>query len=99
MAGSYKRWVAALAGALLAVVVTIVVLNFTTSESEIERSLVHRYGIDDPQFHRELGTLLGPPIVDGNRVDNFENGVEIFPAMLEAIRGAGSTITFETYIY
>ena len=53
----------------------------------------------DPQFRRELGILLGPPIIDGNRVENFENGVEIFPAMLEAIRGARSTITFETYIY
>jgi cardiolipin synthase len=30
---------------------------------------------------------------------NLENGVEIFPAMLEAIRGAQETICFETYIY
>jgi cardiolipin synthase len=100
MAWSRKRVVvAALAGAVLAVAGTVIALNFTTSESEIETSLVHRYGIDDPQFRRELGTLLGPPIIDGNRVDNFENGVEIFPAMLAAIRAARSTITFETYIY
>ena len=36
---------------------------------------------------------------DGNRVDDLENGDEIFPAMLAAIRGARETITFETYIY
>jgi cardiolipin synthase len=35
----------------------------------------------------------------GNRVVNLENGAEIFPAMLEAIRGARRTINFETYIY
>jgi Phosphatidylserine/phosphatidylglycerophosphate/cardiolipin synthases and related enzymes len=100
MARSGKRLIVATAlGALLAVFLTIVALNFTTSESEIERSLQHRYGVADPQFQRELGTLLGPPIIDGHRVQNFENGVEIFPAMLEAIRGARSTITFETYIY
>jgi cardiolipin synthase len=100
MAWSRKRIVvAALVGALLAVAATIVALNFTTSESEIETSLEHRYAIDDPQFRRELGILLGPPIIDGNRVQNFENGVEIFPAMLEAIRAAQSTITFESYIY
>jgi cardiolipin synthase A/B len=100
MAWSRKRIVlAALVGAVVAIVVTIVALNFVTSESEIEKSLEHRYGVQDPQFRRELGILLGPPIIDGNRVENFENGVEIFPAMLEAIRGARSTITFETYIY
>ena len=58
------------------------------AEKQIERELAHRYGIDDPQFRRELGTLLGPAIIDGNRVENLENGVEIFPAMLAAIRGA-----------
>ena len=91
--------VAALVGALVAVVITLVGLNFVTSESEIEKKLEHRYGVEDPQFRRELGILLGPPIIDGNRVENFENGVEIFPAMLAAIRDARSTITFESYIY
>ena len=100
MAWSRKRIVvAALVGAIVAVVITLVALNFVTSESEIEKKLEHRYGVDDPQFRRELGILLGPPIIDGNRVENFENGAEIFPAMLAAIRGARSTITFETYIY
>jgi cardiolipin synthase len=100
MAWNRKRLViAALVGAFVAVIVTVVALNFVTSESEIETKLDHRYGVDDPQFRRELGILLGPPIIDGNRVENLENGVEIFPAMLAAIRGARSTITFETYIY
>ena len=100
MSWTRKRIVfAALIGAVLAFGITVVALNFVTSESEIETSLEHRYGVADPQFRRELGILLGPPIVDGNRVENFENGVEIFPAMLAAIRGARSTITFESYIY
>jgi cardiolipin synthase len=99
MAWTRKRWVTAVVSALLAVFATIIALNFTTSESDIQRSLAHRYGVSDAQFLRELGTLLGPPIIDGNHVDNFENGVQIFPAMLAAIRGARSTITFETYIY
>ena len=100
MSWTRKRIVfAALVGAVLAFGITVVALNFVTSESEIETSLEHRYGVADPQFRRELGILLGPPIVDGNRVENFENGVEIFPAMLAAIRGARSTITFESYIY
>jgi cardiolipin synthase len=100
MAWSRKKMiVAAVLGALIAVVVTLVVMNFVTSESEIETSLEHRYGVGDPQFQRELGILLGPPVIDGNTVQPLQNGVEIFPAMLEAIRAARATITFETYIY
>ena len=92
-------WIAAILGALLAVAATVLVLNFTGGEKRIERRLGHEHAVDDPQFQRELGTLLGPPILGGNRVVNLENGVEIFPAMLEAIRGAKRTIDFETYIY
>ena len=88
MTRNKRLMLASIVGAVVAVVVTIIVMNFTTSESEIERSLEHRYGVSDPQFRRELGILLGPPIIDGNRVQGLQNGVEIFPAMLEAIRGA-----------
>jgi cardiolipin synthase len=46
-----------------------------------------------------MGSLLGPPIAPGNRVTALCNGDEIFPAMLDAIRGATRTICFETFIY
>lgn len=76
-----------------------VALNFATSEKKIERRIEHRYAIADPQYLREMSVLLGPAVVAGNRVTALQNGVEIFPAMLEAIRGARTSITFETYIY
>jgi cardiolipin synthase A/B len=100
MAWSGRRMiVAALVGALVAALATIIALNFVGGEKRIERKLEHRYALDDPQFLRELGILLGPPIIDGNRTVNLENGVEIFPAMLAAVRGARHNINFETYIY
>lgn len=92
-------WLAALAGALLAAFVTVIALNFIGGEKRIERKLEHRHAVTHPQFRREMGTLLGPPILAGNRVANLENGDEIFPAMLDAIRQAKRTINFETYIY
>jgi cardiolipin synthase len=46
-----------------------------------------------------MGVLLGPALVDGNRVETLLNGEQIFPSMLQAIRSAKKTITFETYIY
>ena len=100
MPWSRKRMIlAGLVGALVAIVLTVVAMNFISAEKEIQRSLEHRYGVGDPQFHRELGAMLGPATVPGNRIENLENGEQIFPAMLEAVRSAQRTINFETYIY
>ena len=85
--------------ALVTLLAVTLAMNFKTSEKTLERKIEHRYAVSDPQFRREMGVLLGPGILPGNRVIDFENGDEIFPAMLEAIRGATTTITFETYIY
>jgi cardiolipin synthase len=90
---------AGIVGAFLAVAILLVVLNLTASEKRIQHRLQHRWGVDDPQFVREVGILLGPPILLGNHVANLENGERIFPAMLGAIRGARRSITFETFIY
>jgi cardiolipin synthase len=43
--------------------------------------------------------MLGFALLPGNRVDALVNGDRIFPSMLEAIRGARASITFESYIY
>ena len=85
--------------ALVTLLVVTLAMNFKTSEKALERKIEHRYAVADPQFRREMGVLLGPGIIPGNRVTDLENGDEIFPAMLEAIRAATKTITFETYIY
>ncbi len=79
--------------------VIVIGLNFVPAEKQLERHISHTFNLDSPQLTREMGTLLGPAIIPGNRVRYLENGVQIFPAMLEAIRGAQRSITFETYIY
>jgi cardiolipin synthase len=85
--------------AVATVLVVVLSLNFAVPEKKLERKIEHRYAVSDPQFRREMGVMLGPAIVPGNRVADLENGDEIFPAMLAAIRGAQETVTFETYIY
>jgi len=80
-------------------IAVVIAMNFVGPEKQLERRLTHQYEVRDPQFMREMGTLLGPGILEGNRVADFQNGKEIFPAMLEAIEAAQRTITFETYIY
>ena len=83
---------ATLALALLAV-------NLMGGEKKIERRLERLYSINDPQFIHELGVMLGPPVLPGNRYRVLLNGDQIFPPMLAAIRAARTSITFETYIY
>lgn len=94
-----KPVVIALISSIVTVVAGFLLLNFLPGEKKIEQQLVRKYDLEDPQFRRSMGVLLGPPIVEGNKVDVLLNGDQIFPSMLDAIRGAQRTITFETYIY
>jgi len=99
-ASKLKRpWWALVLTAVITAVAVVISLNFVTPETHIDAAPKRLYSLRDPQFKRSLDALLGPPIVAGNRVQTLRNGDEIFPAMLDAIRGAKETIEFETYVY
>ncbi|TWO69823.1 cardiolipin synthase [Caenimonas sedimenti] len=83
----------------LVLLATLLLVNLNLGERRVSHQIPHLYPVDDPQFDRSMGMLLGPDITEGNRVDVLINGDEIFPAMLEAIRGARETVLFETFIY
>ena len=94
-----KPYLVALISCMLTLLAVFLTFNFMPSEKKIERRLQRQYTTDEPQFRRSMGVLLGPPIVDGNQVEILLNGDPIFAAMLQAIRAAERSITFETYIY
>ena len=77
----------------------LLALNFTAGEKKVQQQLPRLYGSSSPQFDRAMGNLLGPGVLGGNEVTDLQNGDQIFPAMLAAIRAAQRTVTFETYIY
>ena len=91
--------IAMLMGLLGLVFLIASVFSMKAEEKEIRYELPHRFGVEDPQFLRCMGQLLGPGVLAGNRVQALQNGDQIFPAMLEAIHSARQSITFETYIY
>ena len=70
-----------------------------TDEKRVRHSITADYAVDNPQFSNSISHLLGPPLVNGNRIDELINGDQIFPSMLEAIRSAKKTITLETFIW
>jgi cardiolipin synthase len=94
-----SRVTVSITSVILTLIVGFLALNFMPSEKQIETQLTRMYDIHDAQFRRSMGVLLGPAIIEGNKVETLLNGDQIFPAMLAAIRGAQKTITFETYIY
>ena len=92
-------WMIILATVVVTAFVVVVSMNFHRPEKSVRHHVKHCHAIDDPQFALEMDAMLGPDILDGNTITALQNGDEIFPAMLEAIRGATKSITFETYIY
>lgn len=97
----FKRIRAAQMAVMVGLTILILLLyaNLASSERKVEHTIPHRYATSDSQFVRTMGNLLGPGFVAGNRVTSLLNGDQVFPAMLEAIRSARQTITFESYIY
>ncbi|HEY4313934.1 MAG TPA: phospholipase D-like domain-containing protein [Actinomycetes bacterium] len=53
----------------------------------------------DQVLRRRLEVVIGTPFTEGNQVDVLRNGDQIFPAMLEAIRGAQATVDLMTFVY
>jgi cardiolipin synthase len=99
MSQTRKRTLPIVISVALTALALVLAMNFITPEKSLERKIEHRYAVADPQFRREMSVMMGPSILPGNHVVDLQNGEEIFPAMLGAIRSAQKTITFETYIY
>lgn len=51
------------------------------------------------EWRERLHSVLGIPATEGNRVEVLRNGIEIFPAMLEAIDGAEQSVDLVTFVY
>src|SRR5687768_7134481 len=93
-----KATAAAMSGALTWVV-ALLLSNLSLGNKQVDAMPEHLYEVGDPQFLRSVPPSLGSTMTPGNSVQEMLNGSQIFPAMLQAIRGASTTITLETYIF
>ncbi|MEN3941944.1 phospholipase D-like domain-containing protein [Prosthecobacter sp. SYSU 5D2] len=73
--------------------------NFLETEKRITHDIDTDYAVADPAFERVMSQLMGPPLVDGNKITVLENGAEFFPCMLDSIRSAQHSITFESFVF
>ena len=77
----------------------LITRNFFEAERTIHHLITLEHGPEDPRFRRTMSQLLGPPLLEGNKVTALQNGDQIFPAMLSAIQAARRSITFENFIF
>ena len=73
--------------------------NFFPPEKKVRNRITADYHPGDDTFVRTMGNVLGPPLLERNKVTVLQNGDEIFPAMLRGIRSAERTITFENFLF
>lgn len=90
-------WPAAIGAAFLA--------RYATESLRHRRDGRVGYVVKDPappsseDFRWAAEALTGHATISGNKVDVLVNGDEIFPAVLEAVKGARETLNIETYVY
>ena len=73
--------------------------SFTPERHELHGALSGTPPVDSADFALTMSGLFGSNLLGGNQITTLINGDEIFPAMLEAIEGATTSINFETYVY
>ena len=77
----------------------LIAFNLKSTGKRIDHAIKPIGDLENKNVQKSIGELLGPPLIGGNKITHLKNGDEIFPAMLEAIKSAEKTITFETFIY
>src|ERR1700694_1268676 len=91
-----------LGGIIGALVVAFVYITLAENAEANHQDRVISVPLIGPEldaFLRALHGAAGECVVEGNEVEVFQNGDEIFPPMLAAIRESQSTIHFSTYVY
>ena len=94
-------WLRALRRAIFVLVIAAGVVSgvLMLAQDQTTIKIISNIAADDPRSPAYVAALSGATLTRGNHYDVLTNGVQIFPAMLEAIDGAQKRINFETYIY
>jgi cardiolipin synthase A/B len=85
--------------ALAAAFAFSVAISLLNRPEEVSYDIPHSFGVRDAPFLASTQALDRPSMVSGNRVSILRNGVEIFPAMLDAISRAKTSVHLEAYIF
>ena len=84
---------------ILAVAAVVVAIFLVLAQDNFTLKIRGAAAAGDAGHPTYIAALVGADATRGNDYDVLTNGDQVFPAMLEAIRGAKRRISFETYIY
>ncbi|MBZ5611379.1 MAG: cardiolipin synthase B [Acidobacteriia bacterium] len=85
--------------AILAGALSFIFYHSAASSHPALYALEPDFDTDSTEFRYTMAGMTGMPLAEGNRVDVYNNGDEFYPAMLEAIESAHSSITMEQFIF
>jgi len=96
----YPWWLETLAAiGAAAVIAVIITLFFSVGRRPSRLVPTQAPPVDSPAFLAAVAGTAGTPILRGGTIQLLNNGVEIFPALLQALHEARHTITFSVYIW
>src|SRR5215213_1550901 len=84
---------------ILIVAAAVVALGLVFAQDQITLRMRSAVSAEDSQYPDYVASLVGTELSRGNAFEVLTNGDRIFPAMLDAIKGARRRISFETYIF
>lgn len=101
MARKSRNWLIVVAGAAVlgTMLSALILTNAVPQPMRVAEPLLSVPAVRSDEFRHLQSAMLGSAATPGNRIEIYQNGEEIYPAMLEAINSAAHTITFETYEY
>ena len=96
----YPWWLETLAAiGAAATIAVIITLFFSVGRRPGRLVPTKAPAVDSPEFLAAVAGTAGTPVRTGGTVHLLNNGVEFFPALLQAIGAARQTITFSVYIW
>jgi cardiolipin synthase len=96
----YPWWLETLAAIGAAATIAVIITLFFSVGRRPERLVpTQAPAVDAPEFLAAVAGSAGTPLRKGGTVHLLNNGVEFFPALLQALRAAKQTITFTVYIW
>jgi cardiolipin synthase A/B len=89
-------WLAAFATFLTGVALLCILF---VRRDTVDYYLGHEFSVRDSEFFPSAHALADPLPINDNKIELLHNGKMIFPAMLEAIRGAQESVNFEAFLF
>jgi len=99
-ASNYPWWLEMFAAiGVAATLAVIITLFFSVGRRPGRLVPTQSPAVDTPDFIAAVAGIAGTPVRKGGTIRLLNNGVETFPALLQALREARHTITFSVYIW